>query len=104
MQDDSHSSTPGPSSASKPPSLPKGLRRGTKVGERPGFVTIIARSTVSNAAGVTGELEVPEQEYFSFEEAEKTKNDPHGSSEGRAMATVRTRKYLNKWRERWVTS
>ena len=83
------------------PKEKKGIRRGTKVSERPGFVTIIAKASVSEAHG---QLEVPVSEYNAFEEAERIKSDRNASKEDKAVAAINARKYLNKWRERWATS
>lgn len=77
---------------------PKTIRRGMKIDSRPGYVTVIARATEG------GSLEVKEEEYLEYERAEQTKNDETAAPEAKAMASILSRKLLNKWRERWVTS
>lgn len=39
-----------------------------------------------------------------YEEAEVVKADDASTKEAKALAQIKSRKYLNKWRERWVTS
>lgn len=81
-----------------PPRSPRTVRRGMKIDSRPGYVTVIARATEN------GSLEVKEEEYLEYEQAERTKNDDAVGPEAKAMASILSRKLLNKWRERWVTS
>ncbi|KAG8900836.1 hypothetical protein FRB99_005741 [Tulasnella sp. 403] len=86
--------------------FPNDIRRGTKVsdGSRPGTVVIVAKATNSSADGGYGTLEVPESEYLAFKEAERIKCSTDGShsAEQKAVASVTSRKFLNKWRERWA--
>lgn len=80
-------------------------RRGMKVrnGSRPGTVVIVAKASASLEEGL---LEIPQAEHLAFEEAERIKasNDGEYSQEQRALASINSRKFLNKWRERWAAS
>ncbi|KAG8966049.1 hypothetical protein FRC05_002890 [Tulasnella sp. 425] len=78
-------------------------RRGMKVrnGSRPGTVVIVAKASASLEEGL---LEIPQAEHAAFEEAERIKGSTEGeyTQEQRALASINSRKFLNKWRERWA--
>ncbi|KAG9043671.1 hypothetical protein FS837_009257 [Tulasnella sp. UAMH 9824] len=78
-------------------------RRGMKVrnGSRPGTVVIVAKASASLEEGL---LEIPQAEHAAFEEAERIKGSTDGeyTQEQRALASINSRKFLNKWRERWA--
>lgn len=70
-------------------------------GSRPGTVVIVAKASASLEEGL---LEIPQAEHAAFEEAERIKGSTDGeyTQEQRALASINSRKFLNKWRERWA--